>query len=140
MQAAVVAGELAEAGGGAGFGDRPLCHASDCRGVVAQVFQGGVAHRVVAHHHVQLRQLGGLLQIAVGHATGGVVVGHQVGLHVVRKGVSPHVPLPVLVKVDAAHASFGGVGGSQEGRVLSHEFREVSGPRAQAGCQSGEGF
>ena len=54
VEALVVAGVAAEAGGGSGARDRPSAHSGDGRGVVREVFQGGVPHVMVGAHDVDL--------------------------------------------------------------------------------------
>ena len=53
-----------------------------------------------------------MLQVTVGQRAVGVIGQDQVGLDVQREGQSPEVELAQMVKVDAHHAFFGGVGGA----------------------------
>ena len=59
-------------------------------------------------------------------------------LHVFGKREAPHVGFATGAEVDASHAWLSSVGGSQQGRVLVHYFRQVSGALGQAGCQGGK--
>ena len=73
-----------------------------------------------------------MFQVAIGDATSRVVDGHELRLDVFREGKSPDVTLARVVEVHAAHTSLGGIGGTQEGRLLGHDLGKVSGAVAEA--------
>ena len=118
--ALVVASDLAQVGGRARFGHGAFAHSGHGRSVVAEVFQGRIAHTLEVCLHVDLAEESSLLQVTVGDVTLGVVDAHQGILNVLREGVTPVVAVAVCVKEDAAHASFGSVSGPQQGSLLGH--------------------
>jgi hypothetical protein len=75
VRALEVAGDLAKVGGGARCGHGSFLHTGHGRGVVTEIFQGGVVHGVAVRHDVRLSQQGGLLQVAVGDAAVGILGG-----------------------------------------------------------------
>lgn len=137
--ALVVAGDLAQVGRRARFGDSAFAHTGNGGGVVAEVFQRGIAYTLQLSLHVDLAKKASMLQVAVGHVTKGVVNADQGVLNVLREGVAPIVALTVGIKEDPAHASFGSVSGTQQRRLLGHQLSQVSGARAEAGSEATEG-
>jgi hypothetical protein len=73
MSALVVAGDLAQVGRRARFGDSAFAHTGHDGGVVAEVFQRRIAHTLQLSLHVDLAKKASMLQVAVGHVTVGVV-------------------------------------------------------------------
>ena len=79
-----------------------------------------------------------MLEVAVGDATGWVVGGDQVPLHVQRKRVTPEVRLVFVVEVDPTHAHLGGVRSAGERGFFGDYLSEVGCPVAQASSERGE--
>ena len=139
MSALVIAGDLAQVSRGARFGDGTFADTGHSGGVVAEVFQCRVAHTLQLSLHVDLAKKASMLQVAVGHVTVRVVNADQGILNVLREGMAPIVALAVGIEEDPAHASFGSVSGTQQGRLLGYQLGQVSGARAEAGSEATEG-
>ena len=138
MVALVPAGLAAEVGCGAFQGDCPFVESGDCGGVVAEGVDGGERARVVCRDQVELGQDRRLFEVAVGDRASRIGGGDDSVLHRCWERVAPDVALTGGIEVDPAHADFCRVGGSQEGRKLWDQLREVCRPGAEAGRQASE--
>ena len=122
MEALVITGNLAEVGSRPDGGDCAFAGAGHSRGVVREVFDGGVADVVAVGHDVRLSNEGRLFQVTVGDVASGVVGAYQGGSHVRGKWVMPVVTSPGVVKVHPAHARTGCISGPQESGLLRHDL------------------
>ena len=59
-------------------------------------------------------------------------------MDIIREWVTPDVTLAFMVEEDCAHAGFGRVGGSKEGRRLWDDLCQVRRPVAEAGGERGK--
>ena len=135
----VSAGKVAEVGCGSITGHRALVDTRDGGRVVGEVDKDGVACVVCRHYQVNLGEEARLFEVAVGDGTLRVVEGYEAALDIRRESLAPDVGSPEG-EVDATHARFGRVGGTQETRILGDNLGEVLGwPGAQAGGKAGEG-
>ena len=96
----VSTGVIAEKGCRPVRGDRSLQHPGQGGGVISPVGDGGVADVVVVSHEGGLSQKTGLLKVAVGDDTRGVVGRDQPGLDLRGEGLTPEVALTGAVVVD----------------------------------------
>ena len=71
----VLAGPVAEIGGGAVSGDGPFAHSGHSRGVVGAVGDRGVADVMGISHEIDLGQEASVLEVAVGDRAGWVCGG-----------------------------------------------------------------
>lgn len=102
-------------------------------GVIRQVGQGGIPHRMSGCHEGHLGQQASVLQVAIGDGSSGVVFGHQVVLDLLGEGVPPKERLACVVEVHAAHSGLGSVRRTEQGRLLRNYLGKVSGSLAEAG-------
>jgi hypothetical protein len=110
----VVAGQLAEVCCWSRGGHGSFLDTGHSRGVVAEVFQSGIAHGVAVSHDISLGNEACVFQIAVGDVARGIGGADEGCLDVRWEGMSPVVPLARVVEVDASHASLGSVCGSNQ--------------------------
>jgi hypothetical protein len=81
-----------------------------------------------------------VFQVTVCHRASRVGKGDQALLDSVgERFLSPDVPLPRGIEVDATHAHLRGVGRAQESGLLGHNLGQVGRAVAEAGGQSAEG-
>ena len=123
----VSTGVIAEKGSRPVRGDRSLQHPGQGGGVISPVGDGGVADVVVVSHEGGLSQEAGLLKVAVGDVTVGIVSRYQPGLDLSRKRLTPQVALAGAVVVDTPHPRLCGISGAQECRFLRHDLGKVGG-------------
>ena len=90
---------VAEEGRRSVGGDRSFQHSGQGGGVVSPIGDGGVADVVVVSHGGGLSQKTGLLKVAVGDVTRGVVGRDQPGLDLRGEGLTPEVALAGAVVV-----------------------------------------
>ena len=107
--------------------DRSLQHPGQGGGVVSPIGDGGVAYVVMVSHEGGLSQETGLLKVAVGDVTPGVVGRDQPGLDLSRERLTPKVALAGAIVVDTPHSRFCRISGAQEGRLLRHDLGKVGG-------------
>ena len=107
--------------------DRSLQHPGQGGGVVSPIGDGGVAYFVMESHEGGLSQETGLLKVAVGDVTLGVVSPDQPCLDLRRERLMPKVALAGAIVVDTPHSRLGGISGAQEGRLLRHDLGKVGG-------------
>ena len=89
-------------------------------------------------HEGGLSQETGLLKVAVGDVTFGIVSRYQPGLDLSRKRLTPQVALAGAVVVDTPHSRLCGISGAQEGRLLRHDLGKVGGAVCEAGREGGQ--
>ena len=73
-----------------------------------------------------------MFQVTVGDGPGEVVSRDESGLDVCREREPPHDVSTAGGEVDSSHAHLGGIGSSQEGRLLRDDFGQVSRSVAEA--------
>lgn len=69
-----------------------------------------------------------MFEVTVGDRAGEIFGGDQSGLDVRWEGGSPVISLAGRAEEQAAHPGLGRIGGSDQKRVLRHEFGKVGGP------------
>ena len=134
----VSTGVIAEKGSRPVRGDRSLQHSRQGGGVVSPIGDGGVADVVMVSHEGGLSQETGLLKVAVGDVTPGVVGRDQPGLDLSRERLTPEVALAGAVVVNTPHPCLCRIRGAQEGRLLRHDLGKVGGAVREAGCEGGQ--
>lgn len=73
-------------------------------------------------HDVHLGQEACVFQVTVRDVTRRIRSRHESSLDFGGEGLPPHIGFTFAVKVHTTHASFGRVGGPQEGRFLRDDF------------------
>ena len=116
---------VAEVGSRAVGGDRSFQHSGQGGGVVSTIGDSGIAHVMEVSHEGGLGQETGLLEVAVGDVTPGIVGRDQPGLDLSRERLTPKVALAGAIVVDTSHTSFRRISGAQEGRLLRHDLGKV---------------
>ncbi len=131
--------DVAEARAGPGLRHGSLGEAGDRGRVIYTRAEGGVAHREVVGHHVQVRDRSGLLEVAVGDRPRRILPGHQPTLDFVAEGRAPDVRLAGGVEEDAPHSLPGGVRCPQVSGFLRDDLGQVRRAILEAGAQPLEG-
>jgi hypothetical protein len=106
-------------------GDSAFSDAGHSGGVVLPIRDSGVGDVMVMADDGYLGEQARLFEVAVSELSRRVRLQDESGLDVIREQKPPDVPLPQSVEVDASHADFGVVRGSQERWCLGDNFRQV---------------
>ena len=140
VQPLVVAGELAEVGGGPDGGDGALPVAGERVCVIAEGLQGGVGYGCRVRDHIQVGEHGGVFEVAVGDSPMGVCGGNEAALDLGGEFVPPDMGSAIGGEEHPSHPRLTGVCSAENRRRLRHQLREVGGPLTQAGRQTTEGI
>ena len=122
-----VARFLAQVTGSRRGADRSLLEAADRRGVVSAVVEGGVAGSAQISLQSQLREHGGLLEVAVGDAASRIVVGHESVLHLLWERLAPEVGASLAVVDDSPHPCLCGVRRPRRVGSVGYQLGEARG-------------